>query len=214
MIPALNEEEGIGKVLDSMPNPVVSDIIVVDNGSTDKTAQVAERKGAIVVKEPKKGYGSAYKTGFKNLPKNTDIVACLDADMSYPAARIEDIADILKKEKIDFISCSRVTDGAMSLKHKFGNKVLNFFTNSLFGVRMKDAQSGMWVFRKSILGKVKPESDGMSFSEEIKLRAIMEGFKFKEIDIPYSKRIGKAKIRSFRDGMSMLAHLFRMKMDF
>jgi len=210
VIPTLNEEMGISQVIDSMPNPVISDIIVVD-GSTDRTAEIAEKKGAIVVKETRRGYGRAYKTGFQNLPAQTDIVVCLDGDGTYPAYKIKELVNTLEQEKLDFISCSRIVDGNMSLMHKVGNTVLNLFTNVLFNFDIKDSQSGMWVFRKNILDDVKPRSDTMSFSEEFKLRTIDAGYKFKEIDVPYDKRVGQAKLRSFRDGIGNLLFLFKTR---
>ena len=99
----------------------------------------------------------------------------------------------------------------MSAKHTIGNKALTFTTNLLFHVWIKDSQSGMWVFRRSILDGMILESDGMAFSEEIKLEALLRGLRFGEEHIPYGVRIGEVKLQKWRDGWYNLVFLFRKR---
>jgi hypothetical protein len=101
----------------------------------------------------------------------------------------------------------------MSQVHLLGNKLLTYFTRVLFRVSLKDSQSGMWVFRKNILDKVVLSSEGMSFSEEIKIVAFSL-FKSTEFPIPYRKRIGKQKLRTVIDGLKNLAYLFNLRLSF
>lgn len=212
VIPCLNEEEGIRKVLAEVP-PLVDEVIIVDNDSTDRTAQVAQEMDAKVIFEKERGYGRAYKTGL--FQAQGDIILTLDGDHSYPINAIADLLDMLIDEKIDFLSASRFPirrKGAMSFKHYFGNKILSLTMSLLYGIWIKDSQSGMWVFRKDALYKMKLESNGMSFSEEIKIEAIInKDIKFKEVPIDYSQRAGEAKLRPWKDGFKNILFLFKKR---
>lgn len=212
VIPCLNEEEGIRKVLAEVPL-LVDEVIIVDNDSTDHTAQVAQEMGAKVIFEKERGYGRAYKTGL--FQAQGDIILTLDGDHSYPINAIADLLDILIDEKIDFLSASRFPirrKGAMSFKHYFGNKILSLTMSLLYGIWIKDSQSGMWVFRKDALCKMKLESNGMSFSEEIKIEAIINNdIKFKEVPIDYSQRAGEAKLEPWKDGFKNILFLFKKR---
>ncbi|MEW6070524.1 MAG: glycosyltransferase family 2 protein [Candidatus Thermoplasmatota archaeon] len=210
IIPTINEEESIGRVIDEIPKNLDAEIIVVDSNSTDRTVEIAKSKGARVINEPRLGYGRAYKTGFENA--TGEIVVALDGDLTYPAYKIKEFVDELEKENLDFITCDRLTKlekGIMSTKHKFGNFVLNLFTRLLFGLKINDSQSGMWIFKKKILGQLKLISDEMAFSEELKIEAWRKGFKVKEIPIEYRVRKGEAKILSWKHGIDNLTFLFK-----
>src|SRR5687767_7986171 len=174
IIPCLNEEQGIEKVLRSMPE-FVDEIIVVDNASTDRTPQVAATLGAKVIAEEVRGYGRSYKRGFNEA--TSDIIITLDGDHSYPADALSYLIEALLHLDVDFLNASRfpVRDRhAMSLKHKFGNLVLSLAMSVLFLRWVRDSQSGMWVFRRSILSYMELLSDGMAFSEEIKIEALRD----------------------------------------
>ncbi len=213
IIPTLNEEESIGHVLDKIPrDPKYEwEIMIVDGDSKDKTREIAENKGARVIIEKRKGYGRAYKTGFA--AATGDIIVTLDGDDTYPAEKIPELVDYLLKNDLDFISCerfSKMQKGAMSATHKFGNWVLTITTRILFGVKIKDSQSGMWVFRKEILKDLNLTSDGMPFSEEIKIEAWRK-FKCEEVPIEYRERKGEVKLNTWRDGLKNLKFLFKKR---
>lgn len=210
VIPTINEEKSIGSVIDEIP--VKAEIIIVDSNSKDKTVEIAESKGAKIINEPRLGYGRAYKTGFENA--TGDVIVTLDGDLTYPASKIKDFVDMLENEKLDFITCDRLTNlskDVMSLKHRFGNWVLSATANILFGVKIRDSQSGMWVFRKNILNKLNLTSDEMAFSEEIKIEAGKKGFRCREIPIEYRIRKGEAKLMSWKHGIGNLLFLFRKR---
>jgi glycosyltransferase involved in cell wall biosynthesis len=212
IIPCLNEEQGIGKVLHAMP-PFVDEIIVVDNGSTDGTAAVAASLGAKVITEELRGYGRAYRRGFA--AATGDLIVTLDGDHSYPIDGVSYLLEAFLHLDVDFLNASRfpVRDSrAMSFKHKFGNLALSLATSILFFRWVRDSQSGMWVFRRSILEDMKLEADGMAFSEEIKIEAIRNRqIRFGEISILYSTRLGEIKLSPWRDGIQNLAFLVRKR---
>jgi glycosyltransferase involved in cell wall biosynthesis len=212
IIPCLNEEQGIEKVLRRMPE-FVDEVIVVDNNSTDRTAAVAESLGARVIREHVRGYGRAYKKGFS--VAGGDVIITLDGDHSYPPDAISYLLEAFLHLEADFLNASRfpVRDRrAMSFKHKFGNFVLSVAMSLLYFRWVRDSQSGMWVFRRSILANMKLTSDGMAFSEEIKIEALKcPGVRFNEISIQYSSRLGEIKLNPWRDGFYNLWFLAKKR---
>lgn len=212
IIPCLNEEQGIDGVMKRMPD-FVDEVIVVDNGSTDRTADVAKSYGAKVIQEESRGYGRAYKTGFA--AATSDLIVTLDGDQSYPPDAISYLIEAFLHLDVDFLNASRfpVRDSnAMSFKHKFGNLILSFAMSILYFRWVRDSQSGMWVFRRSILKGMKLQSDGMAFSEEIKIEALKNaGVRFQEISIQYTSRLGEIKLNPWRDGFYNLWFLVKKR---
>ena len=219
MIPTINEEKGIGKTLDMInkgffkKNKWELEILIIDGGSKDKTREIAEKKGAKVIVEKRKGYGRAYKTG---LPLATgDIIVTGDGDATYPFERIHLYIKQLIDENLDFITTDRFAElkhGSMSIKHYFGNTILNLALRILFFVKIRDSQSGMWIFKKTALDKIQPLEkfdDGMPFSEEIKIEMFTNrAIRAKEIPSALYSREGDVKIQSFSDGWKNFKFLF------
>lgn len=212
VIPCLNEEQGIEKVLSRMPK-FVDEVIVVDNGSTDRTADVALGFGAQVIREDVRGYGRSYKKGFSMA--TGDVIVTLDGDHSYPPDAISYLLEAYLHLEADFLNASRfpVRDRqAMSFKHKFGNLVLSLTMSLLFFRWIHDSQSGMWVFKRQILKDMILESDGMAFSEEIKIEALLHPTaRFEEIAIMYTSRLGEIKLNPWRDGFQNLFFLLKKR---
>jgi hypothetical protein len=212
IIPCLNEEQGIERVLDRMP-AFVDELIVVDNGSTDRTSDIAHSFGAVVIRESVRGYGRSYKKGFAHA--TGDVIVTLDGDHSYPVDALSYLLEAFLHLEVDFLSASRfpVRDPrAMSFKHKAGNLFLSLAMSLLFLRWVRDSQSGMWVFRRSILDHMALTSDGMSFSEEIKVEAIRNPrIRFGEISIQYTSRLGEIKLNPWRDGIANLLFLVRKR---
>ena len=210
----MNEERSIGLVLDEVKGAMGSrdhEILVVDTNSKDRTREIAASKGAVVVDEPRRGYGRAYKTGFEK--SSGEVIATLDADLTYPASDIPSLVDMLESKDLDFITTNRfarMQKGAMGAKHRFGNWVLSTTMRLLFGAKLRDSQSGMWVFRKSILPSLRLESEGMSMSEELKVEAFRKA-RAEEVPITYRPRIGEVKLSSWKDGLGNLRFLFRKR---
>lgn len=217
IIPCKNESRAIADTLRTIPD-CIDEILVIDNGSTDNTAAVAKQLGARVITENKQkngiGYGFAHEKGIREA--QGDIIVCLDGDGSYPIHKIASIISELDKKHLDFISCNRLpfaNPKKMSFIRKLGVIILNTTFRVLFGYRIQDSLSGMWVFRKSILADLPLTEGGWNFSLEIKLRAIQsKNIRFAEYHIPYHDRqFDSSKQNLLRTGMEHMLFLFAMR---
>lgn len=219
VIPALNEEKGIASVIKQVPVKKLEsigyevEIVVVDNASTDKTSEIAKANGAIVVYQPQRGYGNAYKAGFKNA--TGDIIITGDADMTYPFDHAPELLEKFNKNNIDFMTTDRLTNlnpEAMTFSHVFGNWLLSLVTKVLFAWPYKDSQSGMWIFKRSIWNYLNVESAGMPFSQELKIEAYYKGFTCSEEQIEYRPRVGEVKLNTVKDGLFNITQLFKKRL--
>ncbi len=201
------------QVLSRMPH-FVDEVIVVDNDSTDRTAERARLFGARVIHERVRGYGRAYKTGL--IEAKGDVIVTLDGDHSYPVDAISYLLEVFHHSEVRFLSASRFplkNRQAMSLKHWIGNKLLSLFLSLLFFRWVRDSQSGMWVFDRTSLQEMDLRSDGMAFSEEIKIEAMRNHqIGFKEIYVDYSNRTGEIKLQPWRDGYRNLVFLLQKRL--
>lgn len=220
VIPALNERDGIACTIEAIPKQQLESlgytvqILVVDNGSNDGTAELARKAGAEVAFEPRNGYGHAYKTGFRQA--KGDIIATADADLTYPMEAIPELVTILEQEKLDFITTNRfalMEKSAMSYRHRLGNRILSLAVRILFGLNLRDPESGMWVFRRSILDKLQLGSNAWPFSHELKLEACyFNKCYWREVPIKYRARIGKTKLQgSWKVGFTDLFHIIKKR---
>ena len=211
IMPCYNEEEGLVATQKLIPS-YIDHIVAVNNNSIDKTKEVAEGFGFIVVDEERPGYGSAYKKGFTSFPEDTDIIVTCDADGTYGMNNLEKILDMIIENNYDFINCSRFPlkdQKSMYWLNKIGNWGLTTWFNILTFKTIKDSQTGMWVFEKDFLNKIILKSNDMPFSQEIKMEAALnKNIKFGEYNIEYYERTGKTKLNAFKDGWRNLKHLF------
>lgn len=235
VIPTLNEAGSIGHVVRTFrgaaeegnrtlfaAEPIDWEVLVVDGASADGTAAVAQKEGARVITEGRKGYGRAYKTGFE--AARGAVIATADGDATYPVEEIPRLVRRLLDEGVDFLTGNRLAyldRRAMTMEHRIGNRVLNGFLGVAYhsyfrgvsGGTLVDSQSGFWVFRRSVLDRVSLTQDGMAFSEELKIEALLRGLKVVEVPIRYGERWGSPKLSSWRDGLGNLLFLFRKRMD-
>lgn len=215
VIPALNEASGIEATLRSIPLDEFKslgldvEVLVIDNGSTDATGELARAAGARVVCEPVRGYGSAYKRGFAEA--RGAIICTLDADQTYPADALPGLVTKLTNEDLDFISTDRFAymhNGVMSRRNKIGNAMLSGAARLIYGVPFRDSQSGMWIFRKALLDRIHLRSSGMALSEELKIEVAWRiRARCAEVPIEYGYRKGASKLHVWRDGLNNLLHL-------
>lgn len=209
IIPALNEEGIVGKTVKSVPlkklkeNGLETEIVVVDNASTDNTAQEATNAGARVVREEKRGYGNAYLRGFREA--KGDIIVMGDADGTYPFETTYEFIQPILKGDADMVMGSRlkgdIQKGAMPALHRYiGNPFLTWLLNVLFKTGISDAHCGMRAFKKDALGKLNLQSPGMEFASEMVIEASRANLKIAEVPITYYPREGESKLSSFADG--------------
>lgn len=220
VIPALNEEKGIGNTIRSIPKAILQqmgyevEILVIDGASKDKTKKNALEAGAEVIVESRRGYGRAIKTGF--IHASGDIIVTVDADSTYPINVIPELVRILEQQKLDFLTTDRfalMEQDAMSFRNKVGNMILASEVRVLYGLNMKDPESGMWVFRKKILYDLRLDSDSWSFSHEIKIEACCyQKCRWKEIPIRYSSRCGETKLtNAWKVGLIDFCHIAKKR---
>ena len=196
IIPAFNEESSIGLVLNDLPRKTLHEIIVVDNGSTDNTAEVALESGARVVQEKRKGYGSACLRGIAEL-NQPDIVVFLDGDYSdFPEDIDQLIQPILSGEK-DFVLGSRMilpeSRAALLPQARYGNRLAVFLMRIFFGHRYTDL-GPFRAIRHESLEKIGMQDINFGWTVEMQIKAVRNGLRICEIPVRYRHRVGVSKI--------------------
>jgi glycosyltransferase involved in cell wall biosynthesis len=196
IIPAFNEESSIGLVLNDLPKDSLHEIIVVDNGSTDDTANVASESGARVVEEKQKGYGSACLRGIAELTQ-PDIVVFLDGDYSdYPDEITKLIQPILDGEK-DFVLGSRMilpeSRAALLPQARYGNWLAVFLIRIFFKHRYTDL-GPFRAIRHESLKSIGMQDQNFGWTVEMQIKAVQKGLRICEIPVRYRERVGVSKI--------------------
>lgn len=218
VLPCLNEEATVGvcvrkagEVFERLG--IEGETIVVDNGSTDNSAEVAKKFGAKVVFEERRGYGNAYLRGFREA--SGDVVVMADSDGTYDLYEMPRFLEALNGA--DLVIGTRfkgeIKDGAMSWLHRYlGNPLLTKVLNVLFRTSISDAHCGMRAFRREMLDDIKPKTAGMEYASEMVIKAAKSGFIIKEVPITYyPRKSGPANLHSFQDGWRHLRFMFIYK---
>ena len=216
IIPAYNEESSIGLVLDSLPQEKLHEIIVVDNGSTDSTARVAQEHGARVVKETRKGYGSACLKGIDELDA-PDIVVFIDGDFSdFPEEIVLLISPIETGEK-DFVLGSRMilpkSQLALLPQARYGNRLAVFLIKLFFKHEFTDL-GPFRAIRYSSLMSIGMKDIDFGWTVEMQIKAVRNGLRIQEVPVNYRKRVGISKISgtvlgTFRAGTKIIYTIFK-----
>jgi glycosyltransferase involved in cell wall biosynthesis len=196
IIPAFNEESSIGLVLNDLPADTLHEIIVVDNASTDNTANVARKSGARVVEEKQKGYGSACLRGIAEL-NQPDIVVFLDGDYSdYPEEITELIQPILRGEQ-DFVLGSRMilpeSSSALLPQARYGNRLAVFLMRIFFHHRYTDL-GPFRAIRYESLKQIGMQDENFGWTVEMQIKAVKKRLRILEIPVRYRERVGVSKI--------------------
>jgi glycosyltransferase involved in cell wall biosynthesis len=210
VMPCLNEEEAIGPCIEKIKRTfddagLDGEIVVCDNGSTDRSVAIAERLGARVVHQPLRGYGNAYLKGFASARGRYLVMG--DADDTYDFTMIPQFLGALRNG-CDFVTGSRYLGGGdrniTALHRWFGNPALTRILNLLFGTRYTDVYCGFRAFSRDAYDRIRPVSPGMEFNLELAINAGLAGLRTSEIPIVLAPRKGESKLRTFRDGWRSL----------
>jgi glycosyltransferase involved in cell wall biosynthesis len=211
VMPCLNEEAAIGACIEKIQRTfrtagMDGEIVVCDNGSTDASVAIAERMGARVVHEARRGYGHAYLTGFAAARGRYLIMG--DADDTYDFSLIPRFVAAMTEQGYDFVTGSRYLEGGdthVTLLHRFvGNPGLTAILNLLFRTRYTDVYCGFRGFTRDAYEQIRPVSPGMEFNLELAINAQLAGLRITEIPIELGPRKGESKLRTFRDGWRSL----------
>jgi glycosyltransferase involved in cell wall biosynthesis len=211
VMPCLDEEEAIGACIEKIQRTFADaglsgEIVVCDNGSTDRSVAIAEGMGARVVHQPVRGYGNAYLKGFASARGRYLVMG--DADDTYDFTMIPQFLAALRDEGCDFVTGSRYLGGGdrhiTALHRWFGNPALTRTLNTLFGTRYTDVYCGYRAFSREAYDRIRPVSPGMEFNLELAINAGLARLKTREIPIVLAPRKGESKLRTFRDGWRSL----------
>jgi len=210
ILPTLNEEEAIGRVIDEIPvRDLVEkgyevEVLVVDGNSQDRTRQIAEAKGAEIIIESRKGKGRAMRTAFGLV--DADFVFMLDADYTYPATYIPEMLAILRRDHSVVIGSrlkGEIEKGGMSRLNVVGNHLLTLMASILYRTKMSDLCTGYWGFRKEVISNLDLTADGFDFEADLFSQVVKKGYRLGEIPINYRRRQSLAKLNSIKDGLKI-----------
>lgn len=221
IIPCHNEEKTIGKVIDAIPRTRLAhlgyetEIIVVDNESTDKTYHIAQKRDVTMLSEPFIGKGRAMLRAFNHLQNDVDYVVMLDGDNTYKAHEIPRLIEPLESGFCDVIVGSRL--GGKINKHslKFSNRIVNwsyaFLVRVLYQANITDVLSGFFAWKRDVIHVLKPhlESDGFSIEMEMITKIVKLGFSIYSVPITYDRREGESKIERIKDGIKITYMLLK-----
>lgn len=217
IIPVLNEEGAIANVINDIPKKLVQEIIVVDNGCTDRTAEIARKHGAKVVTEPRKGYGRACLTGIANVNK-ADIVVFLDGDYSDNPKEMSSLVKPIQDGLAELVIGARIPTekGALLPQAKFGNKLATILMRLLLGVKYTDLGPFRAILYTKLLA-LEMQDKNFGWTIEMQLKAAKAGMNVKEVPVTYRKRIGTSKISgtfigSIKAGVKIITTLFKHTM--
>ena len=214
VIPAYNEENGIAEIANRVlavrgdlekAGIAKLELLVVDDGSRDKTAQIAGQiDGVTLIRHPKnKGYGAALKTGFSKA--QGELIGFLDADGTYPPEYFPQLCkEALNGGELVIGSRMAGADSKMPVTRRIGNLFFATLLTLLGNQRVTDSASGMRVFRREILEKIYPLPNGLNLTPVMSTRAVHEDIRIIEVPIPYSERVGRSKLSVVKDGSVFL----------
>jgi glycosyltransferase involved in cell wall biosynthesis len=213
IVPTLDEEEAIGKVLTDVPRDLVDELIVVD-GSSDATALIAQSLGARVVPEGRKGYGRALQSGIEN--SDGDILIYIDGDGSYDARDIRNIVEPILNDECDVVLGNRFNQrmqcGAMPLLNRVGNHALSLVFSFFFVKRVHDSQCGLRAIRRGLLACKSYDDFGMSYVTEQLIKLVREHARVRSVPVAYRPRVGRTKLSLWTDGFKILKVILRERL--
>ncbi len=208
VLPCLNEEDSIAEAIAWAKAGIADcgvegEVLVVDNGSSDRSAELAAAAGARVVREGERGYGAALRRGFREAAYDTLVMG--DADLTYDFRKLRELAEPVLKGEAELAIGNRMDNilpGSMPWLHRYiGNPVLSWLLGFMFHTKaVRDPHCGMRVLNRGAFERLGCVTNGMEFASEMVIRAVRADWRIVDRDIVYHPRAGESKLRSFRDG--------------
>ena len=210
IIPALDEERSLPKVLAEIPRSLASEVVVVDNGSRDRTSEVAKAAGATVLSEPREGYGQACLTGIAYLAEEPpEVVVFVDGDYSDRAAEMTGLLEPILEGRADFVVGSRVLGqrerGALAPQARWGNWLATRLLHALYGYRFTDLGPFRAIRYETLLTLDMQDRD-YGWTAEMQAKAARSSVRSTEVPVSYHRRIGKSKITGTVKGTVMAGY--------
>ncbi|HVO73461.1 MAG TPA: glycosyltransferase family 2 protein [Ignavibacteriaceae bacterium] len=217
IIPAYNEEQAISKVIQDIPNNIVSEIVVINNSSTDSTAEAAARSGATVLEERTKGYGSSCLKGIEYAAsRGYEVLIFLDGDYSDYPEEAELLLRPIELGSYDFVLGSRVIGnyekGSLPIRSRIGSFIAGLLINIFWGFKYTDLGPFRAIKTEKLL-ELKMEDKWFGWTVEMQIKALKKKLNVLEVPVSYRKRIGKSKVTGTLKG-SLMAGIIILKVIF
>ena len=216
VIPALDEEQAIGGVIGEIDRDVVSEIIVGDNNSSDRTPEIAAALGARVIRVMDRGYGAACAGALAHLSPDIDVVVFVDADGSDDLSEMPRLIEPIRRGEADLVIGARVPDrGALTPQQRFGNWLATRLISLLYGHRYTDL-GPFRAIRREVLDDMNMRDRRYGWTVEMQIRALQLGVRVLEVPVRYRRRVGRSKISGtvsgvLKAGWSILYTIFRLR---
>ena len=214
VMPCLNEEQTVEacvrKALGWIErSPYAGEVVIVDNGSSDRSVELATAAGARVIHENRRGYGAALRTGFAEARGNWLVMG--DCDDTYDFSDLDALTAPLA-DGYDMVVGNRfaggIAPGAMTWSHRYiGTPAISFLLRVFTGLKVGDSQCGLRAFTRDALDRLELRTDGMELASEMILKSARRGLKVADVPVPYGERLGEAKLNTIRDGWRHLRFL-------
>jgi len=201
LIPTLNEEGGIGEVIEGFKRLGYGNILVIDGNSKDRTRQIAEEKGAVVITQSGRGKGQAVAEAFKII--DTEVVVMVDGDGTYDPKDVTKLLQPIERGIAEHVIGNRLVnfeDGAFTMLNLLGNRIFNAVFRFMYGVEVHDLLTGYRAFTKDLYKSAELEKHGFEVETELTVETIAKGFRLAEVPVSYYKRKGKANLHPIKDG--------------
>lgn len=221
LIPCFNEEAGIGDVIKKFSAKSLGcqgfelKVVVIDNNSSDRTAEIAKECGVEVIFEPKQGKGNAIRAGFNSITSDTDFVAMLDGDNTYHPEEIFRLIEPLESGFCNVVIGSRlggrIADGSMKALNRLGNWVFSNIVRNIYRVNVSDVLTGYFAWKREAIERLRPHlvSNGFAIEMEMITKMARLGEEIYSVPISYSPDAGETSLRPFRDGIRIMLMLLK-----